>query len=74
MRDGYKAKGYMDCKIMCDLRIWGRRATYRYTYYRLSVYLLTDEKLSVWVHTWMEKTAVQFARALASGYNITSLH
>ncbi len=64
----------MDCKSICDLRVWGRRATYLYTYYRLSVYLLPDEKLSVWGHMLMEKTAVQFARALASAYNITSLH
>ncbi len=64
----------MDGKSMCDLRIWGRRATYLYAYYRLSVYLLPDEKLSVWGHTLREKTAVQYARALASDYNITSLH
>ncbi len=71
---GYKAKGYMDCKSMCDLRVWGRRATYLYTYYRYFVDLWPDEKLSIWGHTLREKTAVQFARALASAYNIRSLH
>ncbi len=64
----------MDCKNMCDLRVWGRRATYLYTGYRLSVDLLPDEKLGIWGHALMEKTAVQFARAVASAYNITSLH
>ncbi len=63
---GYKAKGYMDCRSIGDLRVSGRRATYRYTYYRLSVYLFPFEKLSVGGHTLMEKTAVQYARALAS--------
>jgi hypothetical protein len=64
----------MDYKSMCDLRVWGRRATYLYTYSRLSVYLLPDENLSVWGHMLMEKTAVQYARALGIAYNITRLH
>jgi hypothetical protein len=56
----------MDYKNMCDVRVWSRRAIYIYTLYRVSVYLLPDEKLSVSGHKLTEKTAVPYAWVLAS--------